>query len=72
MPKLTPARLDGLHGMQQFSASELHARADLLELDAADPQCADDTKWLLRWAKRVRRLAEQKERAVSHKRGQKR
>lgn len=64
MPKLTPARLDGLHGMRKFTAGELHALADSLEHDAVDPKSPDDPRWVSRWALRVRRLAEQKARSA--------
>lgn len=72
MPKLTPARLDGVYGMRAFTAAALHALADGLERDAADPACPDDPKWVLRWATRVRRLAEEKERSVEHRASRKR
>ena len=67
MPKLTPARLDGVEGMKKFSAEELHRKADELEAEIADPDSENDPRYLQRWASRIRRLAEQKEKAVQHK-----
>jgi hypothetical protein len=61
MPKLLRGRLDGLHGMRSFTSEELFAFAARLEQQAAAPDCADDPRWLRRWATRVRRLAELKE-----------
>ena len=70
MPKLTPARLDGVYGMRQFTADELHQHADRLELQVADPRNTDDPKWLRRWANRIRQLARRKEVSGEHKRTQ--
>lgn len=67
MPKLTPARLDGLYGMEKFTAEELYAKADVYEMQIDDPENTDDPKWLKRWVNRIRKLAEQKERAREHK-----
>lgn len=70
MPKLTPARLDGVYGMQRFTAEQLHQRADQIEKQIADPSNTDDPCWLRRWADRIRRLALKKEAAAEHKREQ--
>lgn len=67
MPKVSSGRLDGLHGMRSFAATELFALADDLDRRAADPNTADDPRWLRRRAERVRRLAEQKQHALVHK-----
>lgn len=67
MPKLTPARLDGIDGMKKFSAEELHRKADELEAEMADPNSTNDPRYLRRWAERIRRLAVQKEKAIDHK-----
>lgn len=67
MAKLIRGRLAGLHGMESYTAEELHAEADTLLQQArlADP--ADDPGWLRRWAEKLRRLAEQKEKARERK-----
>ena len=67
MPKLTPARLDGVYGMGKFTTEELYAKADELEKQLIDPNNTDDPKWLQRWIDRIRKLAEQKEKAREHK-----
>jgi len=67
MPKLTPARLDGLYGMDTFTAEQLHAKADWYEGQIDNPKNTDDPKYLLRWAKRVRKLALQKEKSREQK-----
>ena len=71
MPKLTPARLDGIYGMEKFTAEELHAKADEYERQITDPNNTDDTIWLQRWPDRIRKLAVQKEKACEHKENQK-
>ena len=70
MTKLTPGRLSGFWGMEAHTAEELHAWADALEKEAADPASDDDPRWSLRWAKKIRWLAEKKERAMEHKAAQ--
>ncbi len=67
MAKILRGRIAGLHGMESQSAEELHAWADRFERRAQTPDLIDDPGWLLRWAKRLRCLAEQKERAREHK-----
>ena len=67
MPKLTPARLDGIYGMRKFSAEELHRRADEVEAEIRDPNSENDPRYLQRWAMRIRKLAEQKEKSSEHK-----
>ncbi len=71
MPKLTPARLDGVYGMEKFTAEELHAKADAYEEQIIDPNNTDDPKWLQRWANRIRKLAGKKEKSREHKTHQK-
>lgn len=71
MPKLTPARLDGVYGMEKFTAEDLHAKADAYEKQIIDLHNTDDPKWLQRWASRIRKLAEQKEKSKEHKTHQK-
>jgi hypothetical protein len=71
MPNVSTGRLNGLDGMKTRSASELHAWADQLEAQATDPSSKDDPRWLRRWAGKIRRLAEAKERSVAHKELQK-
>lgn len=71
MPKLTPARLDGFYGMKKFSAEELHRRADEVEAEIGDPNSENDTRYLKRWAMRIRKLAQQKEKSSEHKASQK-
>ncbi len=71
MPKLTPARLDGIDGMRQCSAEELHRRADALEAQIGDPDSENDPRYLQRWVMRIRRLAEQKAKSREHKDRQK-
>ena len=70
MPKLTPARLDGVYGMEKFTAEELHSKADAYEKQITDPENTDDPKWLQRWADRIRKLADQKAKAMEHKASQ--
>ena len=67
MPKLTPARLSGLYGMETFSSEELYAKADWYESQIDNPENTDDPKYLMRWAKRIRKLAVQKEKAREQK-----
>jgi len=68
MPKLTPARLDGVYGMRRFTAAQLHELADQYERQITDPHNTDDPRWLRRWADRLRTLAIKKEAAKEHKR----
>ena len=70
MPKLERGRIDGVHGMGRFTAVELHEIADDLERQAKEPTSPDDPKWLLRRARKIRLLAEAKEKALEHKRAQ--
>ena len=67
MPKLTPARLSSLYGMRKFTAAELHEKADWYEAEVNNPKNTDDPKYLLRWAKKIRKLAVQKEKSSEHK-----
>ena len=70
MPKVSGGRLSGLDGMKTRTASELHAWAEKLEAQVDDPSNRDDPRWLRRWAKKIRALAEAKERSVAHKANQ--
>jgi hypothetical protein len=67
MPKISRGRLDGIHGMSSFTSTELVALADRLEAQVRDPLNTDDPRWLKRWAAKVRRLAQQKERALDQR-----
>ena len=67
MAKLERGRLNGVYGMQTFTAAELLALADQWEAQIQDPQNRDDPRWLRRWAEDARRLAAKKERAKAHK-----
>jgi hypothetical protein len=67
MAKILRGRITGRYGMESHTAEELHAWADRFERRArfADPY--DDPGWLRRWGKRIRCLAEQKEKARDNK-----
>lgn len=67
MPKVKRGRLDGVSGMETFTASELHSWADKYEAQITDPCNSDDPKWLQRRADKLRALAIEKERAVETK-----
>jgi len=67
MPKILTGRITGLHGMESQTAEELHAWADWFECRAMFHDASDDPGWLRRWAKRLRCLAEQKDKAHQHK-----
>ena len=67
MPKLTPARLSGMYGMRKFTAEQLHELADKTEAEIVDPDSKNDPRYLKRWAMRIRKLAQQKERSAEHK-----
>ena len=67
MPKVDQGRLDGVWGLQKFTAAELYALADKHERMINDPENTDDPEWLQRRADRLRRLARQKEKALRHK-----
>lgn len=70
MPKLERGRLDGLYGMAGFTAEELYDRAKELQAKACDPASQDDPRYLTRWAAKIRKLAERKEKSLEHKTGQ--
>jgi len=70
MPKLKRGRMDGVWGMASYTAIELHKIADEYEAQINDPTSTDDPKWLLRRAKKIRKLAEQKEKSLEHKSSQ--
>ncbi len=67
MPKVKRGRLDGVSGMETFTASELHTWADKYEAQIKDPCNPDDPKWLQRRADKLRQLAIEKARAVEIK-----
>jgi hypothetical protein len=67
MPKIIRGRISGLHGMESHTAEELHEWADRFEFRARFGNAFEDPGWLRRWAKRLRCLAEQKEKAREHK-----
>jgi hypothetical protein len=67
MAKILRGRIAGLHGMESQTAEYLHAWADRFERQARYSHPCDDLGWLRRWAKRLRCLAEQKERARENK-----
>ncbi len=67
MPKLKRGRLDDVRGMSTFTANELFAWADELEREMNDPEFSDDPKWQMRRIKKIRKLAEQKEKSLEHK-----
>lgn len=66
MPKLPRGRLDGGYtakGYNTYTAKQLFAWADKLEKQIDDPENTDDPRWLRRWARKIRKLAEQKEKS---------
>lgn len=67
MPKIIRGRIAGRDGMESHTAEELHAWADRFEHRAWFNDARDDPGWLRRWAKRLRCLAEQKDKAHNHK-----
>jgi hypothetical protein len=67
MPKLHRGRLDGLHGMSRFTADQLNQWAERLEAQAGDPTSSDDPRWLRRWARRIRALADRKDKAAQRR-----
>src|SRR5688500_14999440 len=72
MPKISRGRLDGVHGMKSFTATELFALADSFERQVSDPLNADDPRWLKRWATKLRHLADRKQQMLLHKKHAKR
>ena len=69
MPNIFRGRLDGMYGMMQFTALELHAMADEYLRMISDPDCPDDSRWLSRREKELRTLAIKKENQSSIKIG---
>ena len=67
MAKIERGRISGFHGMETHTAEQLYAQADRLEAEVKNPDSKDDPKYLLRWAKKIRKLANQKEKALEHK-----
>ena len=65
-------RFGGSAGMDRQTAEELHSWADRMDCRVRYGITSDDPRWLARRAKRLRRLAEQKDRALEHKAGQRR
>lgn len=70
MPKIEKGRISGLWGMETYTAAELLTWAEKLEAQIDNPLNEDDPKYLRRWAGKMRRLAAQKEKALSHKKRQ--
>lgn len=67
MAKIEKGRLDSVWGMRTRTADELRAWATEIEAQINDPENTDDPKWLQRWADRINRLADKKEKAIAHK-----
>ena len=67
MPKIATGRISGLHGMESHTVEGLYAWADKLDAQAKHPGNRDDPRWLERWARKLRHLAAQKEKARAHK-----
>lgn len=67
MAKILRGRISGLYGMESHYVEELEAWARRWETWAGIPSKIHDPRWLLRWAKRLQCLAEQKDRARRHK-----
>ena len=67
MPKIKQGRLDGLDGMNKYTAEELFRMAEEHENKINDPNNTDDQKWLKRRADRLRALAIEKEKSLEHK-----
>jgi cyclopropane fatty-acyl-phospholipid synthase-like methyltransferase len=72
MAKILRGRISGLYGMESHNAEELHGWADRFERHANYSDPCDDPGWLRRWAKRLRGLAGQKQKAREHKAAQQR
>ena len=69
MAKIKRGRLNGHWGMASYTAAELHAWANRLER-VARYTTRDDPRYLRRWAKKIRRLANAKDKAIEHKQSQ--
>jgi len=54
--------------MGTHTADELEKWADLLKAQARDPARVDDPRWLSRWAKKLRAVADGKLKSLAHKR----
>lgn len=67
MAKILRGRIAGLYGMESQTVEDLYAWADRFDRRARYADAWDDPGWLRRWAKRLRCLAEQKERSREHK-----
>ena len=67
MSKISRGRVGGVSGMSKYNSQELHTMADSLEQKISASANADNPSWLKRRASRLRKLAEQKERALLHK-----
>lgn len=67
MAKILRGRISGRYGMEAHTADALHAWADRLERFSVSSYARDDSRFLRRWAKKIRCLAEQKETAREHK-----
>lgn len=70
MAKVSKGRLDSVWGMRTFTAAELYALADEMELEMRSANFSDDPKWQRRRIDRVRELAAKKEASMEHKHSQ--
>jgi hypothetical protein len=70
MAKILRGRIAGRYGMESQTAQELYAWSDRFECRARFSDKWSDPGWLRRWSKRLRCLAEQKEKAHEHKTSQ--
>jgi hypothetical protein len=67
MAKVSRGRISGVNGMNAHSARGLLAWAKRLERQTQDPRNEDDPRWLRRQAEKLRRLADKKVVALTHK-----
>lgn len=74
MAKIEKGSLNGAFRvrMRTFTVEQLREWATSLEAQIDDPENTDCPKWLRRWADRINRLANRKERSLEHKASQRR
>jgi hypothetical protein len=70
MAKIVRGRIAGVSGMESQTAEELYAWAWRFEYRSRFADPLDAPTWLRKWARRLRCLAEQKEKAREHKSAQ--